>query len=185
MDAIVKASRRRPISAPSRTAARCIRDPFDPDAPPQSAAIPMILGNTHDETRTLIGRGDPSIFDLTWETLKAKLEANSPFMGDARSRQGDRGLPALVSAVLAGRRVLRLDDGVALVARAGDRGRTARRAAGRGGSHLGVSVRLAHADRRRPLGRTSRARRAVRLRQRAARAGQGRHWRRRAGGRRR
>jgi para-nitrobenzyl esterase len=41
----------------------------------------MVLGNTHDETRTLIGRGDSSIFDLTWDTLRAKLEASSPFMG--------------------------------------------------------------------------------------------------------
>jgi para-nitrobenzyl esterase len=29
----------------------------------------------------LIGRGDPSLFALTWETLLPKLEANSPFMG--------------------------------------------------------------------------------------------------------
>jgi para-nitrobenzyl esterase len=57
------------------------RDPFDPDAPPLSAAIPMILGNTAGETRTLIGRGDPTIFALTWDTLRAKLEAHSPFMG--------------------------------------------------------------------------------------------------------
>jgi para-nitrobenzyl esterase len=57
------------------------RDPFDPDAPPQSAGIPMILGNAKGETRTLIGRGDPSIFELTWDTLQPKLEANSPFMG--------------------------------------------------------------------------------------------------------
>lgn len=62
------------------------RDPFEPDAPPLSAGIPMILGNTAGETRTLIGRGDPSIFSLTWETLRGKLEANSPFMG-----QLDRG----------------------------------------------------------------------------------------------
>ncbi len=59
-----------------------MRDPFDPDAPPLSAHIPMILGNTHDETRTLIGRGDPSLFELTWERLRPKLEAHSPFMGD-------------------------------------------------------------------------------------------------------
>ena len=58
------------------------RDPFDPDAPPLSADIPMVLGNTRGETRTLIGRGDPSIFALTWDTLRAKLEASSPFMGD-------------------------------------------------------------------------------------------------------
>ena len=82
MDAIVKASRAPAYLGPVKDGRSLIRDPFDPDAPPQSAAIPMILGNTHDETRTLIGRGDPAIFDLTWDTLRAKLEANSPFMGD-------------------------------------------------------------------------------------------------------
>ena len=51
------------------------RHPFYPDAPPQSAAIPMMIGNTHDETRSLIGRGDPSTFALTWESLPARLEA--------------------------------------------------------------------------------------------------------------
>ncbi|HYC02163.1 MAG TPA: carboxylesterase/lipase family protein [Azospirillaceae bacterium] len=50
-----------------------LRHPFYPDAPAQSAAIPMIIGNTHDETRNLIGGGDPSVWDLTWETLPAKL----------------------------------------------------------------------------------------------------------------
>ena len=57
------------------------RDPFDPDAPPLSASIPMILGNTRGETRTLIGRGQPQLFELTWDTLRPALEANSPFMG--------------------------------------------------------------------------------------------------------
>ena len=42
----------------------------------------MILGNTLDETRTLIGRGDASLFELTWDTLQAKLERNWPFMGN-------------------------------------------------------------------------------------------------------
>lgn len=56
------------------------RDPFDPDASPLSAGIPMVLGNTHDETRGLIG--DPSLHELTWQTLQPTLEANSPFMGD-------------------------------------------------------------------------------------------------------
>jgi para-nitrobenzyl esterase len=42
----------------------------------------MVLGNTRGETRTLIGRGDPAIFDLTWETLQARLETGSPFMGN-------------------------------------------------------------------------------------------------------
>lgn len=49
------------------------RHPFFPDAPPLSAKIPMMIGNTHDETRGLIGAGDPSTFALTWEQLPARL----------------------------------------------------------------------------------------------------------------
>jgi para-nitrobenzyl esterase len=51
------------------------RHPFYPDAPAQSAGIPMMIGNTHDETRSLIGRGDPGVFDITWEALPQRLEA--------------------------------------------------------------------------------------------------------------
>jgi para-nitrobenzyl esterase len=59
------------------------RDPFAPDASPLSADIPMVMGNTHDETRNLIGGGDPSTFALTWETLPAKLVQHiKVFMGD-------------------------------------------------------------------------------------------------------
>jgi len=47
--------------------------PFWPEAPAQSAAIPMVIGNTHDETRAFLGN-DPANFALTWETLPAKLE---------------------------------------------------------------------------------------------------------------
>jgi para-nitrobenzyl esterase len=57
-------------------------DPFDPDAPKLSADIPMILGNTHGETRGLIGRSDPKLFDLTWEQVPAALEKHVPqFIG--------------------------------------------------------------------------------------------------------
>jgi para-nitrobenzyl esterase len=48
------------------------RHPFYPDAPAQSAAIPMIIGNTHDETRAFLGN-DPSNFSLTWDDLPKKL----------------------------------------------------------------------------------------------------------------
>jgi para-nitrobenzyl esterase len=82
LDRLVKASRAAAYYGPVKDGRALPRDPFDPDAPPLSASIPMILGNTREETRTLIGRGDPSLFDLTWEALKPKLEANSPFMGD-------------------------------------------------------------------------------------------------------
>lgn len=49
------------------------RHPFWPDAPAQSVRIPMLLGNTHDETRTLIGRREPEMFTLNWEDLPAAL----------------------------------------------------------------------------------------------------------------
>ena len=81
VEQIVKVSRVPPYLGPVKDGRLLPRDPFDPDAPPQSVRIPMILGNTKGETRTLIGRGDPSLFLLTWETLLPKLEANSPFMG--------------------------------------------------------------------------------------------------------
>src|SRR6185312_10549540 len=50
------------------------RHPFYPDAPAQSAAIPMIIGNTHDETRSLIGQSDQATFSLTWDQLPARLQ---------------------------------------------------------------------------------------------------------------
>lgn len=82
MQDLIKVSRAPRYLGPVKDGRSLPRDPFDPDAPPLSADIPMILGNTHDETRNLIGRGDPSLFDLTWETLQPRLEAASPFMGD-------------------------------------------------------------------------------------------------------
>jgi para-nitrobenzyl esterase len=49
------------------------RHPFYPDAPPQAATVPMIIGNTHDETRSLIGGSDPGAFHLTWQGLAEAL----------------------------------------------------------------------------------------------------------------
>ncbi|MAJ09248.1 carboxylesterase family protein [Ponticaulis sp.] len=48
------------------------RHPFFPDAPGQSAHIPMILGNTADETKAFLWRDEA--FALTWETLPDWLE---------------------------------------------------------------------------------------------------------------
>jgi len=50
------------------------RHPFWPDAPSQSSGIPMVIGNTRDETRAFLGN-DPANFRLTWDALPAKLRA--------------------------------------------------------------------------------------------------------------
>lgn len=49
-----------------------VRHPFYPDAPEQSASIPMIIGNTHDETRAF-NATDDSLWVLTWEALPGRL----------------------------------------------------------------------------------------------------------------
>ncbi len=58
------------------------RDPFAPDASPLSVNVPMILGNTHDETRGLIGGSQPALFSLTWDEVPAALTKNvGSFLG--------------------------------------------------------------------------------------------------------
>jgi len=51
-----------------------VRHPFYPDAPAQSAGIPMMIGNTHDETRAFIT--DPGVYTMTWDELPARLATN-------------------------------------------------------------------------------------------------------------
>jgi para-nitrobenzyl esterase len=58
------------------------RDPFSPDAPALSDEVPMILGNTHDETRGLIGEAHPELFSLSWSELpEALTKYVGPFLG--------------------------------------------------------------------------------------------------------
>ncbi len=49
------------------------RHPFWPDAPAQSAAIPMILGNTRDETRAFIDPRGPKLAGLDWTNIAARI----------------------------------------------------------------------------------------------------------------
>jgi para-nitrobenzyl esterase len=51
------------------------RHPFYPDAPAQSAHIPMIIGNTLDETRAFLGN-EPGVHSLSWEALPNRLLAD-------------------------------------------------------------------------------------------------------------
>lgn len=48
------------------------RHPFHPDSPQQSAGVPMIIGQTRDETLAFLG-GDPANAGLTWDTLPGRL----------------------------------------------------------------------------------------------------------------
>ncbi len=56
-----------------------LRDPFDPDAPPMSAAVPMVLGNTKDE---VAGATAWQRTGMTWDTVVPELgKAIEPFLG--------------------------------------------------------------------------------------------------------
>jgi len=62
------------------------RDPFSPEASPLSSDIPMMIGNTHDETTLLIGGSDPETFELTWEKVPAKLDRHvRQFLGSLKA----------------------------------------------------------------------------------------------------
>ena len=49
-----------------------LRHPFYPNAAPQGCKIPMIIGNTKDETRFFLGN-NPAYQDFTWADLPQKL----------------------------------------------------------------------------------------------------------------
>jgi len=50
-----------------------VRHPFWPDSNPRSNAIPMILGNTRDETRAFIDPDSDKIRTLGWDNLAERL----------------------------------------------------------------------------------------------------------------
>ncbi|WP_404477916.1 carboxylesterase/lipase family protein [Novosphingobium sp. BL-52-GroH] len=49
------------------------RHPFWPDAAPQSLHIPMILGNTCEETRAFLDPRGPKLQGLAWDNLAARI----------------------------------------------------------------------------------------------------------------
>lgn len=49
------------------------RHPFWPDSNPQSNAIPMILGNTRDETRAFIDPDSDKVRSLSWDNIAERL----------------------------------------------------------------------------------------------------------------
>jgi para-nitrobenzyl esterase len=51
------------------------RNPFDPDAPAQSANIPMLIGTNGTESSLLLGLGDPALFSLNDADMRSRLKA--------------------------------------------------------------------------------------------------------------
>jgi len=51
------------------------RQPFDPDAPPQSANVPMLIGTNGTESTALLGIADGSLFSLNEADMRAKLKS--------------------------------------------------------------------------------------------------------------
>ena len=49
------------------------RHPFWPNANPQSNHVPMLLGNTHDETRAFFGPGHAKLAGLNWDNLAERI----------------------------------------------------------------------------------------------------------------
>ena len=85
MDKLVAAIRAGKYFGPVHDGRTLPSDPFSPAAPAISASVPMILGNTHDETRLLIGASSPKLFSLTWEELPESLEHYRQFLGTLKT----------------------------------------------------------------------------------------------------
>jgi len=60
------------------------RNPFDPDAPAQSANVPMLIGTNGTESSLLLGLGDPALFSLTEADMRARLKAYLHLDDDAK-----------------------------------------------------------------------------------------------------
>lgn len=62
-------------------------DPFWPEPAPVSLDVPLILGNTHDETRFLGGVPGVDLFALDWPGVVPALNANAAFARDFNAEE--------------------------------------------------------------------------------------------------
>jgi len=60
------------------------RNPFDPDAPAQSANVPMLIGTNGTESTVLLGLADPGLFSLSEADMRTKLKAYLHLDDDAK-----------------------------------------------------------------------------------------------------
>jgi para-nitrobenzyl esterase len=49
------------------------RHPFYPDASPLGLGVPMIIGNTHDETRAFLAHSKPDPFAMGWDEVAGRI----------------------------------------------------------------------------------------------------------------
>jgi len=81
VDKLVEASKAAGYYGPVVDGGSLPRHPFDPDAPSISRNVPFMVGTNHDESRLLIGRSNPALFELTWDTLRVNLAKYNDKMG--------------------------------------------------------------------------------------------------------
>ena len=60
------------------------RNPFDPDAPAQSANVPMLIGTNGTESTVLLGLADPGLFSLSEADMRTKVKAYLHLHDDAK-----------------------------------------------------------------------------------------------------
>ncbi|MDZ4760335.1 MAG: carboxylesterase family protein [Alphaproteobacteria bacterium] len=60
------------------------RHPFDPDGPPQSADVPLLIGSNRTEGTSLEGGSNAALFDVTFDTLPAEIQRAFPGRDAAR-----------------------------------------------------------------------------------------------------
>ena len=65
-------------NAPTIDGRTLLRHPFEPDAAPTGAHVPMMLGTTRTESSLFIGASNPASFDLDWPGVKDVLTTSYP-----------------------------------------------------------------------------------------------------------
>ncbi len=75
-------------SGPTLDGKNLVVHPFEPTAAPAGAGVPLLIGCNRTEGTSLAGGRDPTLFDITWETLPEKLGEALP----------GRDIPAIIEA---------------------------------------------------------------------------------------
>jgi para-nitrobenzyl esterase len=88
----------KPVYAPVVDGVSLTRNPWQPDAPPVSAAIPMIIGTNRTETTASLGARDPKLFDQDDAALHRNLTQFVPDKEIPRVIAGYRKLMPKASA---------------------------------------------------------------------------------------